>query len=382
MATSFHCSDCQEARAPEIDAGGCCPVCGGILETRTAPNTQPTAIQRPAALPAGTNLDVLAPLLEHLPGLEGIMAMATRAQEELAAGAGGMLEPPGQPGAGRTAGASPEALAALYRHTIGPNSWILHQTSLSVSTGHSGADGTAPPTDASAAGATAVSPAAAAAVHLDAVFADFSPPPSTVVAGPLALVEPLSCHPAIANAAALAGCVAVVDRGTITFASKALKAQAAGAAAVVVMQTADVWPYVMKDTAGEAAVGALRIPVCMVSRAVGARLKALLQQARKSPPPPPFPPGGGGSSAVATNLAVAAAAGRRHWCALSVQASERECVVCQDLLAEGAQIVRLPCGHLFHESCVMPAPVDRSSTLTCLQKLSSAYVSSPFLQMR
>ena len=55
-----------------------------------------------------------------------------------------------------------------------------------------------------------------------------------------------------------------------TFASKALRANAAGAAAAVIVQTHDVWPYVMEDSKGEAkAGGGLDIPVCMVSKEKG-----------------------------------------------------------------------------------------------------------------
>lgn len=61
-----------------------------------------------------------------------------------------------------------------------------------------------------------------------------------------------------------------MDRGVCTFASKALRANAAGAAAAVVVQTHDVWPYVMEDSKGEAkAGGGLDIPVCMVSKEKG-----------------------------------------------------------------------------------------------------------------
>lgn len=61
-----------------------------------------------------------------------------------------------------------------------------------------------------------------------------------------------------------------MDRGLCTFASKALRAQAAGALAVVVVQTFDVWPYMMEDIRGEAKAGdGLRIPMCMVSKANG-----------------------------------------------------------------------------------------------------------------
>lgn len=61
-----------------------------------------------------------------------------------------------------------------------------------------------------------------------------------------------------------------MDRGVCTFASKALRANAAGAVAAVIVQTHDVWPYVMEDSKGEAkAGGGLEIPVCMISKEKG-----------------------------------------------------------------------------------------------------------------
>lgn len=64
----------------------------------------------------------------------------------------------------------------------------------------------------------------------------------------------------------------IIDRGVCTFASKALRADAAGAAAAVIVQTHNVWPYVMEDSKGEArAAGGLGIPVCMVSKEAGER---------------------------------------------------------------------------------------------------------------
>lgn len=64
--------------------------------------------------------------------------------------------------------------------------------------------------------------------------------------------------------------ILVMDRGACTFASKALRANAAGASAAVIVQTHDVWPYVMEDSKGEAkAGGGLSIPVCMISKEKG-----------------------------------------------------------------------------------------------------------------
>lgn len=58
-----------------------------------------------------------------------------------------------------------------------------------------------------------------------------------------------------------------MERGACTFAQKVLRAQAAGAAAVVIVQTMDVWPYTMTDSKGESK--AITIPAFMLSTKQG-----------------------------------------------------------------------------------------------------------------
>eukprot|EP00904_Undaria_pinnatifida_P011077 jgi/Undpi1/709/HiC_scaffold_10.g04173.m1 len=122
--------------------------------------------------------------------------------------------------------------------------------------------------------------------------------------------------------------VLIIDRGVCTFASKALRANAAGAVAAVIVQTYDVWPYVMEDSKGEArAAGGLDIPVCMVSKETGEAIKKAVIQAAED--------------------------GRTVRAELSVSSSEKDCIVCQELYTVGATLVRLPCGHLYHEACLL-----------------------------
>ena len=101
--------------------------------------------------------------------------------------------------------------------------------------------------------------------------------------------------------------IAYMERGDgVTFVRKALMAQAAGAAAVLVGNNVGVWPYVMQDSTGEAekrvTVGkrksdceageeenkedegdgaqdiALRIPVVMVKRSDGRAIRSILEK--------------------------------------------------------------------------------------------------------
>lgn len=121
----------------------------------------------------------------------------------------------------------------------------------------------------------------------------------------------------------------IIDRGLCTFASKALRAEAAGAAVAVIIQTHDVWPYMMEDSKGEAkAAGGLGIPVCIVSKEKGQAIKEALEASKD-------------------------ANGEPVCAELSVSSSEKDCIVCQELFAVGATLVQLPCGHLYHEACLL-----------------------------
>jgi hypothetical protein len=58
-----------------------------------------------------------------------------------------------------------------------------------------------------------------------------------------------------------------MQRGGITFAQKILRAQEAGALAVIIVQTFDVWPYTMTDSTGEGL--SIKIPAFMLSMKQG-----------------------------------------------------------------------------------------------------------------
>lgn len=68
--------------------------------------------------------------------------------------------------------------------------------------------------------------------------------------------------------------IVLVERGRCPFAVKAARCTAAGAVAVIVVQTADTFPYTMTDTEGVAAHEGACAPTVMVDRADGARCAA------------------------------------------------------------------------------------------------------------
>ncbi|RLN71008.1 hypothetical protein BBJ28_00002487 [Nothophytophthora sp. Chile5] len=75
--------------------------------------------------------------------------------------------------------------------------------------------------------------------------------------------------------------IVVMKRGGCTFARKVLRAQAAGAAAVIIVQTMDVWPYTMTDSTGESKDVA--IPAFMMSAKHGKGFVEYLRSKKDEP---------------------------------------------------------------------------------------------------
>ena len=156
--------------------------------------------------------------------------------------------------------ASRECVARIPRIRVGAGSSILHECTV------------------------ALAPAAgegAGRQLFDAVVAEFGPAPPYVAAGRMVRYLPATGRGGLGSATSSAlagGAVAYLERGGgVTFARKALLAQRAGAAAVVVGNSVGVWPYVMQDTGGEARGGGLTIPVVMVKRSDGRTIRSMLE---------------------------------------------------------------------------------------------------------
>jgi hypothetical protein len=169
---------------------------------------------------------------------------------------------------------------------------------------------------------------------MDAIPGDFSPvPPQGAEGGAVELElvagEPLTADApsgAFANAEALRGRVVVVKRGKQTFGRMVQMAAAAGARGVCVVNSVSLWPYLMKDTAGEARKAEGEWFVVMVPQREGQALLERLQQQAEV-------------AAVPATMAVTRV--------------EKDCVICVEAFAEGEEVVRLPqCGHGFHALCL------------------------------
>ncbi|TMW66075.1 hypothetical protein Poli38472_003840 [Pythium oligandrum] len=161
------------------------------------------------------------------------------------------------------------------------------------------------------------------------------------------VADPIDGASQLANAASIAGKIVVMERGTCTFAQKVLRAQSAGAAAVIIIQTFDVWPYTMTDSKGESSV--ITIPAFMLSMKQGQRfLEYLRDQTRDE-------------DAVAE---------------ITVRKDARECVICQVDMTIGATLTRMPCQHMFHTECLHQWLKIGNSCPICRVEIQSKHGSS------
>lgn len=132
--------------------------------------------------------------------------------------------------------------------------------------------------------------------------------------------------------------IAYLERGDgLTFVKKALLAQEAGAGAVVIgNHTPEPWPYIMKDSKGEAS--SLKIPVVMVKQANGHALFGL--------------------------------DGKE--CCLEIHATKMDCVICREVFEKSQTVIQLPtCGHAFHEDCALTWLTRHNSCPYCRRELAT-----------
>ena len=143
--------------------------------------------------------------------------------------------------------------------------------------------------------------------------------------------------------------IVLSKRGGISFAVKGNLAAEAHAAALVVVQTASLWPFVMQDSAAQCAQTS--VPIVMVSQADGARIQAALDAAAA-----------GEHSAEPGSLA----------CTLQAAPADDACAVCMAEWAVGDEVSAMPCGHAFHAACLLPWLRQVSSCPLCRAAIQSA----------
>jgi len=156
-------------------------------------------------------------------------------------------------------------------------------------------------------------------LKVSAVIAGFGVlPTQTVVEGRLMMARP-ECGEEPLDVDEYRDCIVIFRRGVVSFASKALNAQRAGARAAIVLNTLDKWPFVMTDTSSEAS---LSIPIVMLSKADSAIIEGMAKESRE-------------------------VSGQLHFGAV-----ENECSICQFSYEPGHVVIKLPCRHVYHCDCV------------------------------
>lgn len=136
------------------------------------------------------------------------------------------------------------------------------------------------------------------------------------------IADPVDGARAFRNADDMKDKIVVMARGGCTFVRKVLRAQAAGAAGVIIIQNIDVWPYTMTDSTGESKD--VMIPAFMMSAKVGKGFVAFVRIK--------------GHKDILADIIV--------------RKDARECVICQVEMSIGAKVTRMPCQHMFHTACL------------------------------
>ncbi len=123
------------------------------------------------------------------------------------------------------------------------------------------------------------------------------------------------------------------------------RAQLAGAAAVIVVQTAAQWPYQMTDATNSSTAADLAA-VFMISKNDGRELVDRITAQQQQP---------------LQQTTISARWGtieRRPFCA-----------ICREQFAREERAMRLPCAHPFHAECVRPWLAQRNSCPLCRHEM-------------
>ena len=158
-----------------------------------------------------------------------------------------------------------------------------------------------------------------------------------------------------------------MERGNgITFVQKGLQAQNhVGAHAVICMNHVDEpWPYTMKDSKNESSTFGLNIPVVMMKRSDGLVLKKILLSSEKSVVD-------GNVQSIENHTRSVNTDGIVHVQITAKPSEERGCVICQEQYKVGDKVIRLPCGHIFHEECALQWLQKHNTCPYCRKELPS-----------
>lgn len=127
----------------------------------------------------------------------------------------------------------------------------------------------------------------------------------------------------------LSGKIVCLKRGNTTFYNKALKLNTAGACALIVFNTSDLFPFVMTDSsAATNCDNSSLIPTIMISKKDAEIVEKMLIPANNS-------------SATSTLCNI-----------IHSKEMKTECAICQEEMVEGNTILKLVCNHGYHYECV------------------------------
>ena len=182
-------------------------------------------------------------------------------------------------------------------------------------------------------------------------LATFGPIPQKELEAHLVFGDPEYGENSIfSNNVVCVGAVVLLRRGKVSFAKKALSAQSSGAAALIVCQSFDVWPFVMTDSTNELLGVELNIPVVMISQTESLLLEKLLIVRDERGQIKNKHRNSDQSNKKVPNTIESSAAS--VLCKLSCGGFEDECSICQEKMLEGNTVLKLTCRHAYHAECV------------------------------
>lgn len=227
-----------------------------------------------------------------------------------------------QQAAPRSRGTSKATLDSLPRITVEAKSSIIHEAIVRVSSENGNL------------------------LKLKAILGEFGPqPPHSIKDSNLIVSNPRTGKGGLSEStkSSMKGkgsSILYLERGEVTFVKKALLGQSAGARAIIIgNNTNAAWPYVMKDSKGEAKFQGLRIPVVMVKQSDGQALAKMCSKACVK-------------------------------CDLDIKPISKDCIICVETFAVGQKILQLPeCNHMFHEKCALMWLTKHNACPYCRREL-------------
>eukprot|EP01038_Epipyxis_sp_PR26KG_P008503 gene8503-11495_t len=172
-------------------------------------------------------------------------------------------------------------------------------------------------------------------------------PPCSIAEKRIVVSDPIYGESSLLNNEDCKDSFIIMNRGKVTFASKAITALRMESQALIVTQTMDIWPFVMTDNSNELAdltnnqINILPIPIVMISKKDTDLLMKLLKQ---------------------TSI---------HTATLCFNQVRTECSICQENMQTGEEIYKLPCRHAYHVDCVTTWLTSHHTCPLCRVELPS-----------